>query len=173
MYRPLLCLLLLFPLKAEIVDRIAITVDQQVITELQIEEELRVTAFLNHSPLSRDINTRRAAADRLIAQLLVAREMQISHYQPEAASKTGEYLTQVRATFKSDADYRAALVSYSITERTLEQHLANQLNTLKFVQVRFRPNVDRQKEDAEQILDIWLEEARKQVSIVYHDKELQ
>jgi hypothetical protein len=158
---------------AEIVDRIAITVDRQVITELQIEEELRVTAFLNHSPLSRDVNTRHAAADRLVAQLLVAREMQISHYQPEAAGKTDEYLAQVRATFKNDADYRAALVSYGITERILEQHLATQLNTLRFVEVRFRPNVDRQEEHADQILDIWLEEARKQVSIVYHDKELQ
>ncbi len=42
----ILCLLL--TAQAEIIDRIAVTVGNQVITELQIDEELRVTALLNH-----------------------------------------------------------------------------------------------------------------------------
>jgi hypothetical protein len=212
MYRHLLCLLAFLPLGAELVDRIAITVDRQVITELQIDEELRVTAFLNHVPVSRDIESRRAAADRMVAQVLVAREMQISRYQPAAADKTDEYLAQIRATFKTDIEYRAGLVAYGISEPSLRQHLATQLNTLSFIEIRFRPNLDipdsevenyyahqvaswktehpnvpeasladsrpailkaLTKEHTNQILDIWLEEARKQVSIAYRDKELQ
>lgn len=212
MHRYLLFLFAVVPLRTEIVDRIAITVDRQVITELQIDEELRVTDFLNHLPVSRDIESRRAAADRMVAQVLVAREMQMSRYQPAEADKTDEYLSQIRATFKTDTEYRATLLTYGISEPTLKQHLATQLNTLSFIEVRFRPNLDipdseiesyythqianwktehpnlpeptlaesrpailkaLTEEHTNRILDIWLEEARKQVSIVYHDKELQ
>ena len=208
-----LCWLILLPLLgAEIVDRIAITVDRQVITELQIDEELRVTALLNHVPISRDSESRRAAADRMVEQILVAREMQISHYQPPSADKADDYLAQLQADFNTGDDYRAALLAYDISEPMLKRHLITQVSTLNFVELRFRPNIEIPESEVEtyyarqlanwkrerpnavaptladsrpnilkalteehvnQILDIWLEEARKQVSIVYHDKELQ
>ncbi|MBV9158725.1 MAG: hypothetical protein JO097_20865, partial [Acidobacteriaceae bacterium] len=79
--RSLLLLACFFgPLPAEVVDRIAIIIGRNVVTELQIDEELRVTAFLNNQPVTRDSATRRAAASRLIAQLLVERDMRLSHY---------------------------------------------------------------------------------------------
>jgi hypothetical protein len=49
MYRVLFFACLLLPgARAEVLDRIAIVVGRNVITELQIDEELRVTAFLNY-----------------------------------------------------------------------------------------------------------------------------
>ena len=53
---------------------------RQVITELQLDEEIRVTDFLNKEPIIRDTTARRAAADRLVQQLLIRREMDVSRY---------------------------------------------------------------------------------------------
>lgn len=142
MYRLCFCLILLLPLQGEIVDRIAITVDYQVITELQIDEELRVTAFQNHARISTDLEARRTAADRLVAQLLVGREMQLSHYPAPQLAAVVQYLQQVRNSFNNDAAYQQALREYQITEVILERHLANQLATLSFTELRFRPNLD-------------------------------
>jgi hypothetical protein len=212
MHRLLLCLFFLAPLSAEIVDRIAITVDHQVITELQIDEELRVTAFQNQERLSSDVSARRAAADRIVAQFLVVREMQLSRYSTPQSADVDQYLDKVRRSFNSTTAYQQALQQYQITESMLKQHLANQLAALSFIEIRFRPNLDvpdseiesfyrrelatwradhpgipppsfeaarpailktLTEEHTDQILDTWLEEARKQVNIIYLDKSLQ
>lgn len=212
MYRLLLSLLCLVPVSGTIVDRIAITVDHQVITELQIDEELRVTAFQNHQPLSSDLNARRAAADRIVAQSLVLREMQLSHYLAPEPPAVDQYFDQIRKSFTSLTAYQQALRDYQITEQILKHHLARQLATLSFIEIRFRPNLDvpdsevetfynheiatwrtdhpgvpppsfdtarpailrtLTEEHTDRILDTWLEEARKQVNIIYLDKSLQ
>jgi hypothetical protein len=212
MYRLSVLLILLWPLRGEIVDRIAITVDHQVITELQIDEELHVAAFQNHASVSSGLEGRRAAADRIVAQLLVRREMGLSHYpQPESAD-VDRYLDEIRHSFRSSAAYQKALTECHITETILKQHLANQLATLSFIELRFRPNLDVPDSEVEsfynrematwtldhpgipppllnaarpaimktlteehtnQILDTWLEEARKRVNITYIDAALQ
>jgi len=65
---------------AEIIDRIAITVGSQVITVSQIDEEIRITAFLNREKLDITADAKKQAATRLIEQALVKREMDLSHY---------------------------------------------------------------------------------------------
>ena len=129
-------------LRSEVIDRIAIAVESRVITELQIDEELRVTAFLNHGPILRDLNARRAAADRIVAQVLVRHEMQLSHYPEPSATEIDNYLQTVRATFNAQQMYEAALREYSITQKSLKQHLADQLATMSFIELRFRPSLD-------------------------------
>ena len=89
------CLLLapgLGPLCADIIDRIAITVGNQVITESQIDEELRITAFLNRDKLDVSDDARKQAANRLIDQALVKREMELSHYPFPQAVDAGASL---------------------------------------------------------------------------------
>ena len=183
MYRFLTFLLLLTPIWCEIVDRIAITVEHQVITELQIDEELRVTAFLNHAAVAETVNERRAAADRIVEQMLVAREMALSHYPEPQASDVDKFLIKVEQTYGTHEAYEAALQRYLVTEATLKTHLATQLRTLSFIELRFRPDlgsgasdpaaIQKREQLTDQILDTWLEEARKQVDIVYLDKALQ
>ncbi len=134
---------------AAVVDRIAITMGRQVITEQQLDEELRVTAFLNHEEISRTLDARRSAADHLIEQLLVRREMEISHY-PDLADKDVEnYLEEVRATFASPDSFSEALAQYDLTESVLKEHLALQLTTLRFIEFRFRPDTDLSKSEIE------------------------
>jgi hypothetical protein len=138
------CLLLglsLGTLSAEIIDRIAITVSNQVITESQIDEEIRVTAFLNREKLDVSADARKQAAGRLIEQALVKREMDLSHYPLPQAADADPALAGVKATYPSVADFVAALDSYGITEGDLTRRLLWQFTLLRFIDYRFRPGI--------------------------------
>lgn len=149
MCRLLLIAALLVPLRAEVIDRIAITVGQQVITELQLDEELRVIAFLNHQPIVRDMNTRRATASRLVEQFLLRREMELRHFPVPSAAEIGKYFEKVRGSFPAAADFEASLRQYELTEAILKEHLAVQLATLQFIDFRFRLDVEFSSTDIE------------------------
>lgn len=175
------CLVML--LHAEIVDRLAITVGRQSITELQLDEELRVTALLNDQPISRAVEARRAAADRLVEQLLLKREMELNHYQQADPKELNTYFEQIQSANGGPDHFHQLLREYDLSENALKQHLELQLSILRFIEYRFRSDVAatptgsiRQKildEQADAALSAWLEESRKQVSIVYLDKALQ
>ncbi len=207
-----LALCLLSSLHAEVIDRLAVTVGREIITELQIDEEIRVTAFLNHQEVNRNLDARRAAADRLVNQLLVKHEMELSHYPLPDAEDVNAYAARVRAAFEENSNFDQELAAYQLTNDTLKEHLALQLTMLRFVEFRFRPDVtvsDTEIESSyeqklaawktdhpgvpapslaswrdsirqslleartDEILNIWLEENRKQWNIVYLDKSLQ
>ncbi len=138
------CLLLsacLGPLSAEIIDRIAITVGNQVITESQINEEIRITAFLNREKLDINAGARKQAATRLIEQALVKREMDLSRFPLPDLSDAGAALEGVKATYANEAEYAAALESYGISEDDLTRRLLWQFTLLRFIDYRFRPGI--------------------------------
>lgn len=128
-------------LQAEIVDRVAIYSGTQVITELQLDEEMRVTAFLNRKPVVRTVDSRRAAAGRLVDQMLVEREMRLSRYPLPSAAEIQKYFDQVKRQFGTDAAFESALAKYHLTDTILRSHLALQLTMLRFIDYRFRPEV--------------------------------
>ncbi len=175
------CLAML--LKGEIIDRLAITVGRQSITELQLDEELRVTAFLNNQPVSRSADAKRAAADRLVEQLLIEREMELSRFPAPDQEDLKAYLAQVKSTYGGPDRFQNLLGQYNLSESILNEHLKLQLTILRFVEYRFRSGVTapekasnpREVIDAQtdEALAAWLEESRKQVNIVYVDKSLQ
>lgn len=140
---------LLLPLRAAIVDRLAVVVGQQTITQLQLDEEIRVTALLNHASVARDVETRRAAADRLVEQLLIRREMEQSRYPLPDEQDVNQYADQVRRQNGGSAGLVKALASYELSESTLRQHLESQLVALRFVEYRFRPDAAVSDEDIE------------------------
>lgn len=169
-------------LQAEIVDRLAIVVGHQSVTELQLEEELRVTAFLNNRPISRTEDARRAAADRLVEQLLLKREMELSRYRQPDSKDLNVYLEQLQSTDGGPDRFRQLLRDYNLSESALKEHLELQLAILRFVEYRFRSDTaatlkesigqNIRDEQTDEALAAWLEETRKQVNIVYIDKSL-
>lgn len=203
MSRKLLNRLLLFgfmlqPLFGEIVDRVAITIDQQVITESQIDEEVRVTTFLNRQMAKWTVEERRSAADRLIQQSLVGREMKLGHYPPPTDAEVQQYFDGLVTSMGGSANFASSLKQSQLDTDTLMAHLALQLTALRFIEYRFRPNFEISDADisayrkrqsgpasreairetliqqrTDEILSAWLEESRKQVSIVYLDSSLQ
>lgn len=209
--RYLACLCLLASaLHGEIIDRLAITIDQRVITEAQLDEEIRVTAFLNQEPISRDADTRRNAADRLIEQELVRRDMEVSRYPMPTQSEVDVLLADTKQQI-GPARFASQLSQYNLTADTIREHLRFQLMMLRFIDFRFRPDIQVSETDIrdyynqelekwkashtgappsleesragiekaitsqriDYAVSAWLEETRKQVRIIYLDKELE
>ena len=191
---------LICPLGAAIVDRMAVIVGQQTITQLQLDEEIRVTALLNQRPVARDAETRRAAADRLVEQLLIRREMEQSRYPLPSEQDVNQYVEQIRTQNGGQAGLAKALATHDLTESSLRQHLESQLVALRFIEYRFQPDAAVSDEDIEAAyrrqasdkktpresiramlseertdaaLNAWLAETRRQINIVYLDKSLQ
>ncbi|MBV8072303.1 MAG: hypothetical protein JO270_20545 [Acidobacteriaceae bacterium] len=135
-------------LHSEIIDRLLITVGQhRVITELQLDEELRVTAFLNGTPVVRDAETRRQAADRLVEQLLIRREMDLSRYPLPDAKEVSSYLEQMQSRFGTPEEFRERMGAYDLTEEVLREHLAFQLTTVRFIEYRFSSDLSVSDDD--------------------------
>jgi len=199
------------PGTAEIVDRVAVSVGNQVITESRILVDLRVTAFLNRTEPDLSAETRRDAADRLVDQLLIRREMEASTYPLPAESEADAPEKALIASVGGDAPYDDALRKYGVTREEVKHQLWWQITTVRFIDYRFRPavqaprsavldeynrEVDQWKargetsipnfddaratmeqivleQRANQALDVWLGETRKQVSIIYHKDAFQ
>ena len=132
---------LAFFLSAEIIDRIVITVANQVITQSQVDEEIRVTAFLNREKLDLSADARKQAAGRLIEQALIKREMDLSRYPLPELGDAGESLESLKAMYPSETEFQDALHSYGITADELTRRLWWQLTLLRFIDYRFRPGI--------------------------------
>lgn len=201
-----LTLLAVVPAFAEIVDRVAVSVGSEVITESQILDDIRVTAFLNNDQPDLGSDARRDAADRLIAQLLIRHEMETSGYPLPALSEADAPEKALIARYGGEQAYDVALKKYGITRDHVRQALWFQITTVRFIDYRFRPAVqapraavqqeyDRHvaewkargekdiptfdqarsameqvvlEQRANQALEVWLGETRKQLSIIYH-----
>jgi len=130
------------PARAEIIDRIAVSLDNSVITASDIDREIRVTAFLNGSKFDLSPAVKRATAERLVEQRLIRRELEITHFSmPEASAAVPQFLQFRKTQFPSDENFQRALQDAGITEQDVKDELQWQLTLLAFVDVRFRPGV--------------------------------
>jgi peptidyl-prolyl cis-trans isomerase SurA len=127
----------------EIVDRIAVSVGNSVIAESEIRHQLKVRAFIEGVPLSLDGESKRAAADRLIEQTLIRREMQAARYAPPDPALAKALVASLKASrFPGDsAAFEAELRRARLSEADLESAFLWQLTVLRFVEFRFRPGI--------------------------------
>jgi len=149
-------------LRAEIIDRIAISVGNQVITERQIDQDVRLTAFLNEEKLDLDLAARKKAAGRLIEQTLIRREIELSRYPLPEMSEAQKSLEKIRARYASEAAYQKALEAYGIDESALLERLWWQETFLRFIEYRFRPGILIQDADVQAYYQKQLENWKKQ-----------
>lgn len=135
------CLVAAFHAPAEIIDRIAVTVGNQIITEGQINEDLRLTAFLNRDRLDFSLEQRKKSADRLIEQTLVRRDMELSRYPLPSLEEAAEAVNDIKARFSTTAQYQQALEQYGINDEALKRRLWWQMTLMHFIDYRFRPAI--------------------------------
>ena len=143
----LLVLVVINPAPAEIIDRIAVSVGNQVITEDQINEEIRVTALLNRAQVDLSSAEKKKAAERLIEQVLMKRDMDFTHYPLPEISDSDESLKNIESEYAKDGEFQKALQDYGITEDDLRRHLWWQLTVLRFIDYRFRPAIQLPEAD--------------------------
>ena len=172
---------------AGVVDRVALVIDKKIITESEVMDELRLTEFLNNQPLDLGPAARRTAAEHLVDQEFIRREMELSRYSQPTTAEADVLLSKFRQDrFHSLAEYRAALEKYGITEDQLKQRLLWQLTAIRFTDLRFRrqlPEPGRQSADraaddsaansVDQQMEAWLKQARDTAKITFKPEAFQ
>jgi hypothetical protein len=127
--------------RAEIIDRIAVSIGNSVITTSQLDREIRVTAFQNGEKPDFRPAHRRDVAQRMVDQQLIRREMELSNYPLPDPKEAEPLLEQLRTSYSGDAEFQKALAAYGITEQDVKDELLRQLTLLRFIEGRFRPAV--------------------------------
>jgi|HubBroStandDraft_1064217.scaffolds.fasta_scaffold165902_2 hypothetical protein len=132
---------------ADVLDRIAVTVDKQVIAESDVIHYLRVAAFLDHKPVDLSGAAKRTAAASLVDRYLIIQESEDSHFTLPSVDEAATLLQQVKAQYPSDAAYQAGLREYRISEEDLTKHLLAGTRALQFTDLRFRPEIQISDQD--------------------------
>ena len=149
--------------RADIIDRIAVTLDSQVITESEVLLEIRLTAFQNGAPLDFKPEAKREAAGRLIEQKLIRKEIEVGRYIQPNPADVEPMIKQLEAQRSHSPDeFRRALEKYGVREEDLKAHLLWQLTLLRFIDVRFRPGIQITDQDIQQYFKQKLPELEKQ-----------
>jgi hypothetical protein len=152
--KTLLLLSICATLQGELLDRVAVTIGNQVITESELKQEIKLNAFLNREKADFSPASKRAAADRLIEQKLVKKEMELGSYpsaSPAEASAMLDKLLKTRAHDKAEFDQELSAAGITLTE--LEEHLLWGLTLAHFIDVRFRPAVQVTNRDVEKYFE--------------------
>jgi hypothetical protein len=143
----MLALLASLRAQGETLDRIAVTVGRHVISERDIIQDIRISAFIDGKPAEVNGEQKRKAADRLIDQYLVLEDAASTRTSLPSATEAGSILASIKARYGSDQAYRAALGQAQITEEELLQHLLRGLQMLRYTDLRFRPEVQLSDEN--------------------------
>ena len=136
------CLFAVVSVRAELIDRIAVTVDKDVITEQQILEHIRVASFLNQEQPSYSADAKRRAADEMVQQILVRREMDFSHYPLPPLSAADQVEEQILERYPNRDAFVESLRRAGLTEEELKSHLWWEVAIVRFVDYRFQPAID-------------------------------
>jgi hypothetical protein len=141
----------------QLLDRIAVTVGKTVITEGEVLTNLRVAAFLDQKEPDLSGASKRKAADRLVDQVLLRREVPLSG----VVQDTTVVIADLKKRYASDAEYRAALEHYQITEQDVIDQLLNGLESLEASNRRFRGEVQISEEEIKSRYDTFAKDLKE------------
>jgi hypothetical protein len=147
-------LALAVPAPGEIIERIAVSVGNRVITESDLNLEIRVAAFLDGVKPDLSPAGRRATAERMVEQVLIRRELETSRYPVPAAAEVMPVLEAFKKVhFPNDGEYQRALAEYGITDQDVKDLLLWQRTLLLFIEVRFQSGVQVTGQDIQDYFD--------------------
>ena len=128
-------------LRGEVVDRIAIAVGRHVITQSHLDTEVNVTAFLSDGTQKLDAAVaRKQAANRLIQQTLIRREIEITRFPMPKPEEAQPLFEQIRTPHGEN--FLKVLNAAGLQTQDLSDHLLWQLTLMRFVLYRFQPGIN-------------------------------
>lgn len=147
----LITMLLAAACPAELLDRVAVTIANQVITQNEITDEIRMNAFLNSEPADFSQKSKQAAADRLIEQKLIYREMEMGRYPPASSQEANGMMDKLEKTrARSQGEFEKVMKAAGVTVDQLRDHLLWGLTLSNFIDLRFRPGVQVTRKDVQE-----------------------
>jgi hypothetical protein len=136
---------------SEPVDRIVATVNDDPVLASDVEDAIRVEAFMQGRAVAEiPLADYRAARDRLIDRTLIRQQVTSGYIPP--VQQVEWRMAQVRAAFpaaKSDAVWRDLLASYGIQEQQLRKSVEEQVQLMQFVDARLRHMVSVSRAEVE------------------------
>ncbi|MGI8991190.1 MAG: hypothetical protein ACR2I2_16625 [Bryobacteraceae bacterium] len=180
-------------LSAEIVDRVAVSIGNQVITESELLREIRLAAFFNGGKPDFSPASKHQAAERLIEQKLIRKEMELGRDPQPTSAEGGQMLDRfdkspeyglTRDDIKAHLEWQAALLKFidfrfrpavRVTNRDIQQYYQQHFaaapgNKATLDDVRERIDRTLTAQRADQQMDAWLKDARKRTRIVFHEE---
>lgn len=124
---------------AEIVDRIAIIVGSNVLTLSDVLRQIRLTALLNGTEPDTSAAARRQAAQMLVEQALVRREMSFTAGTAAPTAVDPQLLKLLEARYPAAAAYNEALQKYNVSDDDVKAQLLWQTQLVHFIDQRFKP----------------------------------
>ncbi len=129
----------------EVIDRLVEVVDQHPILQSELDDQVRYESLMEGRPLDKvTVGDRQNSLTRLTDQWLIRRQMDLEKFSgagPEAiASAVKEARAQIPGA-AADAGWNRLLAGYGLTSDDITAHIATQIDTLRFIDLRFRPTV--------------------------------
>jgi hypothetical protein len=152
-------LLILFslclPARPEVIDRVVVTVDKDVITESDIRKAIRLSAFLAGEPADFSAENRKKMASTLVDQLLLRREMEFTHFPPPKLPEAEQVVAALRKNHGNGdpAVFKRELAKQGIREDELVQYLLRVIGTSRFIDLRFGPEVQLNETEVRNFCD--------------------
>lgn len=159
-FLPLLAASLASPV---ILDRVAITVNKDLIKDSDINRDLLATQLLNGDAPDLSLAARKKDAAHLIDQVFIREEIRVGAYPIATEQEAQAQLDQLeKERFKTKAEFAAALKRYKLSEPDLREQFRWQLTVLRFIDARFRPAVLITDDEVDKYYQQHLRELRKQ-----------
>ncbi len=134
----------------EVLDRVAVSAGQQVVTLSAILRQLRLETLASGDPVQDTEENRRRAAARLIDQAIVLREIELSRYTPptmaEAEAAIERYLKQSGRTRER---LLGEIHKLGFSEDDFKREMQWRLSVARFIEYRFAPGVQVTDEEVE------------------------
>jgi hypothetical protein len=126
----------------ELIDRVAVTVDRQAITESEIIEHVRAAAFLNGTAPEPTPEKKREAAERLVDLVLIRNEIAVSGYSRPPVEEAVVLFEQLRQErYKESGALERALQASGVDAAVIQRFLYEQLTLLRFIDFRFEAGI--------------------------------
>jgi hypothetical protein len=143
--------LILTAAAGEIIDRVAVSVGDQVITESAIRRRLRMEAWDQGKGPDYSVEARKRAAERLTELALVRRDLELSRYiSPPMADVDAQIERSVMPRYKNAEELAASLAKYGFTPDDLREEVLLRLAVVRFVEFRFSPGVQVSETEVEE-----------------------
>lgn len=129
----------------DLLDRIVATVNGHIILQSDWDDALRCQAFEDGRTLDQlPTAEHKAALDRLIDQELLREQMHSSDFQHASEQEVAQRIQDIRRQYPgatTPEGWQAVLTRGGLTEGELKQHVSQQLDLMRLVDDRLRPNV--------------------------------
>ena len=129
----------------EVIDRIVATVNGRIILQSDWDEALCYEALLSGRALSFFTDEdRRAVLDRLIDQELLAEQMKSASFKHASEEDAAAEIAEARKLHPEAATaegWQALLARYGVTEKSLADHVQQQIDLMRLVDAHLRPAV--------------------------------